>query len=94
MQKIKYLLVDESELEFANTFRQPVRAHKNLNMYDYLTKPLVFMEVTDSVKFKRDSVGNAKFVSNRVSVIRPKHSKSRKNSGSSNGSRRVTRKAV
>jgi len=81
-----YLIVEDSELLGALRRGQPVRAYQNIEVHPFLGNPRVFMEVTDSVKFKRDSVGNGKFVSNRIAIVHTKHPKSRKNSRLRNGS--------
>lgn len=74
--KSRYLVVSESELQLASELLQPVRAHQNILAYTFLTNARVFVEVTDSVKFKRDSLGRPKFVSTKLSLVPTKHPKS------------------
>lgn len=89
----KYLIVSPNELELATELRQPVRAHQNLEIYAWFDKPRIFVEVTDSVKFKRDRMGRAKFVSTSPNLVLAKRAKGSANPRSGNGSSTTRRKA-
>lgn len=80
MKTVKYIMVEDSELMRAANIGEPARCFQEALSYSFMHSPRVFMEVTDRVKFKLDSMGNGKFVSNRLSIVRPKHAKSDANS--------------